>query len=219
MPINVIVTGTTGMVGEGVLMECLAHPEVKNVLSVARKSSGLKHSKLAELIVPDFMNLEHVKDRLTGYDACFFCAGISSVGMNEADYTRITYDITINFGQTLARLNPSMVFGYISGAMTDSSEKGRVMWARVKGKTENDLMRLPFRGVYNFRPGLMKATPGQQKLKTLYKVMNSMYPLVSLLYPSGTCTLREVGLAMINSVLKGYGKQVLEVKDIKMLAG
>lgn len=218
MQIKVIVTGTTGMVGEGVLLECLAHPEVKEALSVVRRPSGHRHPKLKELTVPDFMKLGEVKKQLSGYDACFFCAGISSVGMNEVDYTRITYDTTLNFAQTLVALNPNMVFTYVSGAMTDTTEKGRVMWARVKGKTENALMRLPFRGVYNFRPGLMQATAGQQKLKPLYKVMNSLYPLISFLYPNGTCTLKEVGTAMINSVLNGYEKQVLEVRDIKLLA-
>jgi len=219
MQINVIVTGTTGMVGEGVLLECLAHPDVKEVLSLVRRSSGLKHPKLKELTVPDFMKLDAVKKQLSGYDACFFCAGVSSVGMNEIDYTRITYDTTFNFAQTLVDLNPRMVFTYVSGMMTDSSEKGRVMWARVKGRTENALMKLPFRGVYNFRPGFMKATAGQQKLKPLYKIMNNFYPLFRLFYPNGTCTLKEVGMAMINSVLKGYEKQVLEVMDIKALGG
>jgi hypothetical protein len=217
MSIKVIVTGTTGMVGEGVMLECLANPVVKEVLSVVRKSSGHKHPKLKELRVPDFLNLEDVKNQLSGYDACFFCAGISSVGMSEVDYTRITYDITLYFARSLVDLNPQMVFTYVSGAMTDSSEKGRVMWARVKGKTENALMRLPFRSIYNFRPGLMKATVGQQKVKPLYKLMNSLYPIVSLFYPNGTCTLKEVGTAMINCVLKGYEKQVLEVRDIKVL--
>lgn len=218
MQIKVIVTGTTGMVGEGVLLECLAHTDVKEVLSVVRRPSGYRHPKFKELTVPDFMKPGDVKNQLTGYNACFFCAGISSLGMNEVDYSRITYDTTLNFAGTLVELNPGMVFTYVSGAMTDSTEKGRVMWARVKGKTENALMRLPFRGVYNFRPGLMQATAGQQKLKPIYKVMNSLYPLISFLYPNGSCTLKEVGTAMINSVIYGYEKQVLEVKDIKLLA-
>lgn len=218
MEIKVIVTGTTGMVGEGVLLECLDHPDVKAVLSVVRKPSGLSHPRLSEIAVPDFLNLENVKSGLSGYNACFFCAGVSSVGMKEEDYTRITYDTTLYFAKILVSLNPDMVFTYVSGAMTDSTEKGRIMWARVKGRTENDLMKLPFRGVYNFRPGFMKATPGQKKLKRIYKIMDGLYPVFRLLMPNSLLTLKQVGLAMIHSVIKGYDKHVLEVQDIRKLA-
>src|ERR1700754_361161 len=147
MAITVILTGATGMVGEGVLLECLENPEVAQVLIVNRKPSLRKHPKLKELIVPDFMKLDQYNDQLKGYDACFFCAGISSIGMKEAAYSHITYDITLNFAQKLLALNPAMTFNYVSGSHTDSSEKGKVMWARVKGKTENALMKLPFKKV------------------------------------------------------------------------
>lgn len=217
MEIKVIITGVTGMVGEGVMLECLEHPSVKEVLMVNRKHYDLKHPKLKELIVPDFLKLDGFADQLTGYNACFFCAGVSSLGMKEAEYTRITYDTTLNFAKTVASLNPGMVFTYVSGAMTDSTEKGSLMWARVKGRTENDLMKLPFKGAYNFRPGFMKPTPGQKSLKPIYKFIGLLYPLFYLFMRNQILTLQQVGRAMINSVLKGYDKQVLEVKDIKVL--
>ena len=178
----------------------------------------MTHPKLKELIVQDFFNLEYVEAQLTGYDACFYCAGISSAGMNEADYTRITYDTTLHVANTLVRLNPLMVFSHISGSRTDGTEKSSIMWARVKGRTENALMRLPFKKVYNFRPAFMKPTEGQKNVKGLYKAIGSMYPVLKFLFPKQVLKLNEVGLAMINSVVKGYGKQVLEIKDIKDLA-
>ena len=218
MQIKVIITGATGMVGEGVLLECLDNPDVKEVLIVNRKPYPVKHPKLKELIVFDFLKLNDYSDQLTGYDACFYCAGVSSIGMNEQDYTHITYDITMHFANEVARLNPNMVFTFVSGANTDSSEKGRSMWARVKGKTENALMRLPFKRVYNFRPGFMKATPGQKNIKSFYYFIAWLYPFFRIALPNYVITLREVALAMINSVIKGYPKQILEIKDIKLLA-
>lgn len=218
MGIKVIITGATGMVGEGVLLESLAHPAVEKVLIAGRKPYNLNHPKSKELIIPDFLQLDAVQDRLSGYDACFYCAGVSAVGMKEAEYRRITHDTTLHFAKTLVKFNPNMVFNYVSGQGTDSSEKGRMMWARVKGKTENALMQLPFEGVYNFRPGLMKPTPGQKNIKSFYKFMGSLYPLLCRIFPNSSSTLKEVGLAMINSVTMGYEKQILEVKDIKLLA-
>jgi uncharacterized protein YbjT (DUF2867 family) len=218
MQVKVIITGATGMVGEGVAMECLQHPDVSEVLVVSRKPFNHTHPKLKELIVSDFLKLDNVKEKLKGYDACFFCAGVSSVGMNEEQYTKITYNTTLRFAETLSGINPQMVFNYVSGAQTDSSEKGKIMWARVKGRTENALMRLPFKKVYNFRPGLMKPTNGQKHLKSLYKILAAFYPLFNVLMPNQVSTLSVVGLAMINSVTKGYNKQILEVKDIKELA-
>jgi hypothetical protein len=220
----VIITGATGMVGEGVLFECLQHPAIERVLMVNRKPYGAMHPppvgathpKLTECIVADFLDLEGLD--LSGYDACFYCAGVSSSGMRESEYSRITYDITIHFAGKLASLNPQMIFDYVSGALTDSSENGRLMWARVKGKTENALMRSGFRRVYNFRPGFMRPTPGQKNIKWYYKLIGSLYPLLRALIPNHVSTLSEVGLAMINSVLKGYPKQVLEIEDIKLLA-
>jgi hypothetical protein len=213
----VIITGATGMVGEGVLLECLSHPEVERVLLVSRKAYGLTHPKVKECIIPDFLDLDAFTSQLTGYNACFYCAGISSSGMSEADYTRITYDITLHFAQKLASLNPGMTFVYISGSLTDSTEKGRLMWARVKGRTENALTRLGFRNVYNFRPGFMKPTPGQHNIKWYYKIIGWLYPVMRLLLPAQVSTMHQVGRAMINSVLKGYPKQTLQIKDINAL--
>ena len=218
MGIKVIITGATGFVGEGVLFECLAYPIVKQVLIISRKSYSAEHPKLKQIIVPDFLKLDGIDDQLTGYDACFYCAGISSRGMNETEYSYITYDTTMHFAKKLASLNPNMIFNHISGGLTDSSEKGKIMWARVKGKTENTLMKLPFKKVYNFRPGFMKPSPGQKNIKSYYKFVNLLYPLLRLVIPGQVSTIREVGLAMINAVLKGYSKQILEVKDIKLLA-
>ena len=219
MKIRIIITGVTGMVGEGVLFECLQHPEVEKVLMVNRRPYDLKHPRLQELLVSDFFDLDAVKLQLTGYNACFFCAGISSVGLKEPEYHRITHDLTLNFAKTLVSLNPDMVFDYVSGALTDSTEKGKTMWARVKGKTENDLIKLPFKSVYNFRPGFMKATQGQKNVKSYYKFIGPLYPLQRVIMPGHVSTLRAVGIAMINTVLTGYPKNILEIKDIKTLAG
>jgi uncharacterized protein YbjT (DUF2867 family) len=212
--LRVILTGATGMVGEGVLLECLENPAIGRVLMVNRKPFAMKHTKLTELIVPDFLKLDGVVRELAGYDACFYCAGISSAGMSEADYIRITYDTPLHFAETLAQLNPQMVFCHVSGAQTDSSEKGRIMWARVKGKAENDLMQLPFRRVYNFRPGFMKPTALQTNVKSYYKAIGWLYPLLRMAFPNHVSTLRDVGRAMIHCVIQGYPKQILEVKDI-----
>jgi len=216
MAIKLILTGSTGMVGEGVLLTCLDNPEVEKVLMVNRKHNPLQNPKLTELLVPNFMQLEQFKEQLSGYDACFYCAGVSSVGMNEADYTKITYDTPVHFANTLVALNPTMTFSHISGGHTDGTEQGKVMWARVKGKAENALMRLPFKAVYNFRPGLMKPIKGQKNIKTFYKIMLVFFPIMQLFFPP--ITLTQLGLAMINSVRKGYPINVLEVKDIKALA-
>ncbi len=205
------------MVGEGVMLECLENPAVDEVLLVSRRPYGASYPKLKECIAPDFMNLSAVADQLRGYDACFFCAGVSSVRKNEAEYTRLTYDLTLNFAQTLANLNPGMVFVYVSGAMTDSSEKGRVMWARVKGRTENALTRCGFRGVYNFRPGMMRAMRGQKNLPGLYKALGWLFPIMRAVTPNQVSTLRDVGRAMIRCVTQGYPKPILEVRDINVL--
>jgi uncharacterized protein YbjT (DUF2867 family) len=213
---KVIITGATGMVGEGVLLECLENPAVERVLSVSRRPSGHTHPKLTECLVPDFRELTAVEPQLTGYDACFYCAGVSSVGMKEPEYAAITYDTAVHFAQTLARLNSGMVLVHVSGAHTDSTEQGRVMWARVKGKAENALARLPFKAVYNFRPALMKPATGQKNIKGSYRVALVFYPLFNLFF-SGI-PLRSVGLAMINCVRFGAPKGVLEAEDIKRQA-
>ena len=214
---KVILTGSTGMVGEGVLLECLANSEVEHVLSVSRRPSGHVHPKLSELLVADFRELTAVESQLTGYDACFYCAGISSVGMSEADYTAITYDTPLAFAQTLAHLNPNLVLVHVSGSHTDGTEKGKVMWARVKGKAENALLRLPLRGVYNMRPGLMKPVAGQKNIKSSYRFMLVFYPLMNWFFPG--LTLNQVGRAMIRCVREGAPKKVLEPADIAALSG
>jgi uncharacterized protein YbjT (DUF2867 family) len=218
MKISAIITGATGMVGEGVLLECLAHPEVERVLMVNRKSFSVSHPKLEEVIVPDFFDLEDVKEKFKGYNACFFCAGVSSIGMTESAYRQVTYDLTMHFARTLSSVQPSLTFIYVSGSHTDSSEHGKIMWARVKGKTENDLLKLPFQAVYNFRPGFMKPTPGQRNIKSYYKFINWMFPVFKAFMPGLVSTMGEVGMAMINIVLKGYPRPTIEVSDIKTLA-
>ncbi len=217
MNYKVIITGATGMVGEGVLLQCLAHPQISEVLSVSRKSNGMTHPKLKEYLVPDFLGLKEADENLKGYDACFFCAGVSSIGMKEPEYTRMTFDTTIHFAKVLLSQNPQMTFIYVSGKSTDGSEKGRIMWARVKGRTENSLAKMPFKKVYNFRPGFMKLTPGQKNALPAYKYVGWMFPILKVLAPSSTSTLVQVGQAMIHCLIKGYDKQVLEVKDINKL--
>ena len=205
------------MVGEGVLLECLNHPDVEQVLVINRKLGGVSHPKLREIIHTDFFDLAPIESQLIGYNACLFCLGVSSVGMSKEEYRHITYDLTLNVGQLLERLNPEMTFCYVTGAGTDSSEQGRVAWARVKGATENALMRL-FKQSYMFRPAFMKASAGQKNVKSYYRYLAWLYPIGRALYPAGFCTLQELGRAMINAVSKGYPKQILEVKDIVKLA-
>ncbi len=214
---KVIISGATGMVGEGVLLECLAHPQVTEVLSVSRKPIGFTHPKLNEYIVPDFLSLQENDERLKGYDACFYCAGVSSVGMKEAEYTRITYDTTMNFAKAVGP-NPRISFVYVSGGGTDSTEKGRAMWARVKGKTENDLMKLPFKQAFGFRPGFMESTDRQRNVAKYYKYIAWFFPVIKIVLPNIITTMSQVGQAMIYAAQNGYEKNVIEVKDIKILA-
>jgi hypothetical protein len=216
-PLRIILTGATGMVGEGVLLTCLEHPDVECVLIVNRRPSLITHPKFKELLVPDFFSLDAFQDRLHGYNACFFCAGVSSVGKSEAEYTRVTHDLTLNFARTLQPLNPEMTFIYVSGAGTDSSEKGRLMWARVKGRTENELLRAGFRAAYNFRPGFMRHVPGQRNLMASYRYFAWLYPIARVLAPNYVSTMRQVGLAMIHATQRGYPRPILEVADIKAL--
>lgn len=210
---KVIITGATGMVGEGVLLHCLESPEIESVLVIGRRPLGRQHPKLKELILKDFNQLGTVTEPLAAYDACFYCAGISSIGMNEADYSFITYDTTVNFAQALIKLNPAMVFNFVSGAHTRTD--GKQMWQRVKGRTEDKLMELGFRAQYNFRPGFMKPVKGQQNVRWFFKPLIALFPLI---LPAQTLTLHQVAQAMINTIDKGYVKPVLEIKDIKALA-
>jgi uncharacterized protein YbjT (DUF2867 family) len=219
--LKVIITGATGMVGEGVLYECLHHPEVEKVLVITRSSSGYSHPKLTEIIHSDFSDISSLSDRIAGYNACYFCLGVTALGKSEAEYTRLTYTLTLNFAATLALLNPEMTFCYISGAGTDSTEKGRTMWARVKGKAENDLMKLPFKQVYNFRPGgiepFLPLKPSQTYYKT-YKYLGWLFSLMKVITPNMVITLKDLAAAMINASLIGYPKNVLEMRDMKALA-
>lgn len=212
--INAIVTGATGMVGEGVLQECLNHPQVESVLIINRKPSGFTHPKLKEIIHINFLDLTDVESQLSGYNACYFCLGVSSIGMKEPAYYKLTYTLTLNFAQTLSKLNSDMTFCYVSGASTDSTEQGKQMWARVKGKTENDLAKLPFKQEFNFRPGLMRAAKGAKNVPSIYKYLSWLYPILHTLFPSKSCDLAEVGQAMINVTLHSYPTRILEVKDI-----
>jgi hypothetical protein len=218
MKINAIITGVTGMVGEGVLHEALLHPEVEKVLVINRRPCGITHPKLTEILHTDFFNLNAIADQLTGYNACFFCLGVSSVGVSEEKYYSLTYTLTIHMAEILARQNPEMTFCYISGAGTDSTEQGRLNWARVKGKTENDLMKLTFKKVFAFRPGFLQPTKGLKNVHRFYGIFVLLYPVFRLLMPKYVSTLKELGLAMINSVLFGYDKSVIEVRDILLLS-
>ena len=216
--IKVILTGATGMVGEGVLHECLQDNDVEQVLVINRRPCGITHPKLKEIIHTDFYDLSPIESQLSHYDTCLFCLGVSSVGMKEPEFYRLTYTLTLHVAQMLAKQNPGMTFCYISGAGTDSSEKGKMMWARVKGKTENDLAKLPFKQVYLFRPGILQPTKGLKNTLPYYKYVNWLLPFIRMIAPKTICTLRELGIAMINAAAKGYEKQILEVKDILVLS-
>ncbi len=210
------------MVGGGALRECLLDPTVEEVLSVGRRSLGRSDPKLQELIVPDVGDLSGVESRLAPYDACFFCLGVSSAGMSESEYRRVTYDLTLSAARTLSRLNPALSFVYVSGAGTDSSEKGRSMWARVKGKTENDLRRLPFKAVYLFRPGIIRSKHGIRSRTPLYRVLYAvLLPFVLLagaIAPNSVTTTESVGRAMIHVVQRGSPSPVLSTREINRLA-
>jgi len=217
MKLKVIITGSTGMVGKGVLLECLDSPEVEHVLVVNRSSVGITHPKLKEIIHKDFFDWSAIRDQLNGYTACYFCLGVSSVGMNEVDYRRMTYELTLGFAREVLALNHEMTFCYVSGAGTDSTENGRLMWARVKGKTENDLLALGFKDAYMFRPGFIQPMRGIKSKTAMYQgIYNIISPFYGLLrrlpkYVTNTVTL---GKAMIGVALKEYERKVLESMDI-----
>lgn len=206
------------MVGEGVLREALLHPDVEKVLVINRKPCGVTHPKLTEILHTNFFDISPITEQLKGYNACFFCLGVSSVGMKEDHYYSLTYTLTMHVAETLAKQNPDMTFCYVSGAGTDSSEKGRLNWARVKGKTENDLMKLPFKKAYAFRPGFMLPEKDAKNAHNYYSVFRFLYPVLHFLMPKFVSTLQTVAVAMIKIVLKGYEKPVLEVPDIVELS-
>lgn len=213
---KVILTGATGMVGEGVLLECLRNDEVQSVLSVSRRPSGKSHPKLRELLLADFMKIGEYESQLAGYDACFYCAGISSVGMSEAAYQHITYTTTLHFADAVRKASPRITFVFVSGAHTDSNGQGKVMWARVKGETENALGEMKFNAQYNFRPSLMKPDKKQTQVRGYNKCVRLLYPVLNLFFTG--CTLREIAQAMLNAVQQGYPKKTLEAPDIKQVA-
>ena len=205
------------MVGEGVLHECLEHADVESILLISRRSCNNGHPKIKEILYDNFYDFSSLKKEMKGYNACFFCMGVSSLGMKEDKYTRITYDITMAAARELSKINPKMTFTYVSGESTDSSEKGRMMWARVKGRTENDLIKL-FKSAYMFRPAFIQPTRGLKNTYLFYKIITPLIPLIKLVAPKYICSLKEVGIAMIHCVTKGYSKKHLEVADIKKLA-
>jgi uncharacterized protein YbjT (DUF2867 family) len=219
---KVILFGATGMVGQGVLRECLLCPDVGSVLTVGRSETGQRHSKLREITHTDFTDFTPLAHELAGYDACFFCLGASSAGMSEADYTRLTYDFTLAAASVLAALNPGMTFIYVSGAGTDSTERGRSMWARVKGRTENALLKLPFKAAYLFRPAAIQPLHGIVSKTRLYRVSYAVagpfLPLLKALLPGTVTTTERIGRAMINAAKLGAPKHVLETRDINALA-
>ena len=215
---KVILLGATGMVGQGVLRECLLDPEVERVLVIGRNATGQKHEKLHEIVLSDLVDLSAIEGRLSGYDACFFCLGVSAVGMKEESYRRVTYDLTISVARIMSRLNPGMTFIYVSGANTDSTERGRMMWARVKGQTENSLLQMPFKAAYMFRPGYIQPLHGI-RTKTrwygvIYAMMGPLYPVWKLLFPKYVTTTECLGRAMLNVAKRGAPKSVLENQDI-----
>ncbi len=217
MNIKAIIFGATGMVGEGVLHEALNHPAVDSILVVGRRPCNVTHPKLREILHDDFFDYSAIEHSLGGYNACFFGLGVTSVGKKEEEYRRLTYDLTLAAARTLSRLNPDMVFCYVSGAGTDSTEQGRIMWARVKGKTENDLAKLPFKAVYAFRPGFIKPTPGLRNTLWFAKVLAPLYPVLHALLPKYMCTLEEVGRAMVYVSTIASPKKILENQDITEL--
>jgi len=219
---KVILFGATGMVGQGVLRECLLSSEVQLVQTIGRGAAGKEHQKLREIVRQDLFDYSGMAADLTGFDACFFCLGVSSAGMKEEDYERVTYGITLAAAKALAQLNSTMTFIYISGMGTDSTEQGRVMWARVKGKTENALLRQPFKAVYLFRPAFIRPLHGIKSKTKLYRMMYGLsaplFPLLNALFPRYLTTTEKVGRAMINVALRGFPKKVLETQDINNAA-
>jgi uncharacterized protein YbjT (DUF2867 family) len=218
---NVILFGATGMVGQGVLRECLLDPGVHQILSIVRTPSGQQHAKLRELVHSNFFDYSDIRPQLTGFDACFFSLGVSSAGMDETKYTHLTHDLTLAAATTLRDLNPNMTFLYVSGAGTDSTEHGRSMWARVKGKTENDLLKLGFKAAYMFRPGAIQPLHGiRSKTKlyqTVYTVLKPVMPLLKSTFPKYITTTEQLGRAMLRVAKESYPKPILETQDIDSL--
>ena len=220
---KVILFGATGMVGQGALRECLLDPGVEKVLAVGRRGTGQSHEKLREVVHRDFLDFSAIERELAGYDACLFALGVSSAGMSEPDYVRVTYDVTMAAAGAILRNNPALTFVFVSGASTDSTEKGRLMWARVKGRTENALLRMPFKGAYMFRPGYIQPRHGivssTKLLRVMYAVVGPLYPVWKALFPDRVTTTEVLGRAMVRVARDGYSKRVLENRDINVAGG
>ena len=216
---NILIFGATGMVGQSVLRECLEAPDVGRVVAVGRTATEVQHPRLSNIVTPDLYDLSAIEGQLSPFDACFFCLGVSSIGMSEPDYTRITHDLTLNAARILVKANPQMTFTYVTGASTDSSEKGNSMWARVKGRTENELIALGFKAAYMFRPGIIQPMHAVRS-KTLayraaYLVATPLFGLIKSFRPQSMVTSVEVGQAMLSVARHGYVRPILEVPDIQ----
>ena len=220
-PMRVIIFGATGMVGQGVLRECLVDAGIDRVLVVGRSPTGVRNAKLTEIIHDDFLDYAAIEPQLTGFDACFFCLGVSSIGMSEQRYRHLTYDLTLATATTLARLNPQMVFTYVTGAGTDSTEQGSRMWARIKGKTENDLLKLPFRAAYMFRPGAIQPLHGARSktawVQAAYAATGPLWSVLRRISPRLVTSTEQIGRSMIRVAREGYPRKVLEMTDINSL--
>jgi uncharacterized protein YbjT (DUF2867 family) len=218
---KVLIFGATGMIGRGVLLECLRDPNVKLIVTLGRTPAGIDDGKVRDIVHRDLLNYAGMEGTLSGFDACFFCLGVASAGMNEADYSRVTYGYTMAAGELLSRLNPGMTFIFVSGSGTDNSEKGRVMWARVKGRTENALLKLPLKS-YMFRPGFIEPMDGIQSKTPMYRrfytLLGPLFPLLRRLFPNQVLSTRQLGRAMLNVARGGYAKRVLETMDIRAAA-
>jgi uncharacterized protein YbjT (DUF2867 family) len=218
-----VIFGASGMVGQGVLLECLDDDAVAAVTVIGRTPVRREHPKVAEIIHHDFFDYSAIEGGLAGHDACFFCLGVSAAGLDEAEYSRLTYDLTVAAAAAVLRRNPGLVFCYVSGTGTDSTEKGRVMWARIKGRTENALLKMPFRSAYMFRPGYIQPMRGIRSKTTLYQavytVLGPFYPVWKTLFPNSVTTTEKVGRAMIRVAREGYERNILETRDINAVAG
>lgn len=214
-PVRLILTGATGMVGEGVLNACIESEAVASVLVVTRRPTDVTHPKVKEIIHQDFFDLTPIREELDGYDGCLFCLGVTSVGKTQASYTKLTYDLTMQFAKTLCVINTDMCFCYISGKGTDRTEKSAIMWARVKGKTENDLDRLPFKKVFCFRPSFIRPTPGNRHTLKFYKYISWLFPVLRKCFPGSFCRLEELATAMIQAVFSPQHRGIYEVPDIQ----
>jgi uncharacterized protein YbjT (DUF2867 family) len=219
---KVLIFGATGMVGRGVLLECLRDSEVELVVTLGRTATGIRDGKLREIVHNDLLNYAGMDESLAGFDACFFCLGVASAGMKEADYERVTYGYTMATAEILSRINPGMTFIFISGSGTDSTERGRIMWARVKGRTENALLKLPIQA-YMFRPGFIEPMDGIQSKTPIYRkfyaVLGPLFPLLRRMFPNQVLSTRQIGHAMLNVTRRGYVRRVLEARDIRVAAG